>query len=190
MTNDNLPNILVLRCDTATGFFRVGWDSDMPIGRFSHAEVVCETLSSEPITPKSPYFSAYVAACNKARVLNEAKLEQQRLDLITKGWIIVPLNLDSDDDLPEPDPFGGMQNQAMSTMHRLCENKTRVWAVITEDGIVNVRPCEPPRKMEAVEYQVWLNDQTQRMKAFRGDIIKGKLVVQESGLWFCPEKLE
>lgn len=186
MTRTQLPNLLVLRCDTATGFFKVGWDTDMPIGRFSHTEVICETTSSETITPDSPYYSDYTSACRKACVLNAAKLEAQQATSQAQGWIQVPLNIHHPDLEVNPDPFGIWLDLAMQTLHRLCNNKPYVWVAITEAGIVSVRPSEPPRPMEAVEFQVWRNQQLTKLAEFGGEIQKGKLIVQESGLWFCP----
>ena len=186
MVNAKLPNLLVLRRDTATGFYAVGWDSDMPIGRFAHIEVICETTSSEPIGPTHELHDAYTAACQKACVLNAPLLEKQIQQAINKGWLAVPLDLHQSTQSNDADVFGSQQVYAMQTRHRLCGNQPQVWCVLTAGVVVDVRACEPPRRMEPVEFHVWQHQQHQQMQAYGNEIRRGHLIAQESGLWFCP----
>lgn len=186
MVNAKLPNLLVLRRDTATGFYAVGWDSDMPIGRFAHIELICETASSEPIGPQHEFFAAYTAACQKACELNSPLLEKQIQQAISKGWLAVPLDLHGSDSAIDSDLFGRRQVLAMHTRHRLCANKPQVWCVLDAGVVVDVRACDPPRRMEPVEFHVWQHQQHQQMQAYGDEIRRGQLIAQESGLWFCP----
>jgi len=186
MVNAKLPNLLVLRRDTATGFYTVGWDSDMPIGRFTHIEVVCQTTSSEPIVPEHEFFAEYTAACRKACNLNAPILEIQIQEAMAKGWLAVPLDLQRSTQTISPDPFGSQQINAMQTRHRLCGNQVQVWCVLAAGVVMDVRACEPPRKMEPVEFHVWQHQQHQQMRQYGEEILHGQLIAQESGLWFRP----
>lgn len=100
------PNLLVLRVDTTTGLHVVGWDSDMPIGRFRHVEVICETQCSQRIGPHSENHALYLAACDKARTLNIPILEQQVHEALRRGWIQIPLDLHATHSNISPDSFG------------------------------------------------------------------------------------
>ena len=186
MVNAKLPNLLVLRRDTATGFYAVGWDSDMPIGRFAHIEVICETASSEPIGPTHELHDAYTTACQKACAFNAPLLEEQCQHATARGWLPVPLDLHRSTQIIGADVFGSQQVCAMQTRHRLCGNQPQVWCVLAAGVVVDVRACEPPRRMEPVEFHVWQHQQRQQMQTYGDEIRRGQLIAQESGLWFCP----
>lgn len=187
MTKAKLPNLLVLRRDTATGFYAVGWDSDMPIGRFTHIELVCQTTSSEPIAPEHEFFADYTAACHKACALNAPLLEIQVQEAMAKGWLAVPLDLHRSTQRIEPDPIGSRQICAMQARHRLCDNQVLVWCVLADGVVADVRACKPSRKMEPVEFHVWQHQQHQQMRQYGKEILQGQLIALESGLWFCPD---
>lgn len=186
MANTKLPNLLVLRCDTATGFYQVGWDSDMPIGRFTLGEVICETTSSEPISSTSAYYERYMTACRQACELNAPIMTQQTNSALEAGWFSVPLDLHRSQQEITADPFGSLLTYAMQTRYRLCAHKKWVWCAIKNGLVVDIRACEPPRKMEPVEFHVWQHQQQQQMQQIGNEILRGTLIAQESGLWFCP----
>ena len=186
MVTAKLPNLLVLRRDTATGFYAVGWDSEMPIGRFTHIELICQTASSETITPQHATYATYMAACHKAREFNAPLLEEQIRQALVKGWLSVPLDLQQALSAYKPDLFGCLQVCAQQARYRLCRNHPYVWCVLADGVVVNVRASTPPRVMEAVEFHVWEHQQQRQMQQIGDEILEGQLIALESGLWFSP----
>lgn len=177
-------NLLVLRRDTATGLSKVGWAADMPLGRFEHIQSVCE-VQDFPDTPSHPQHQDYVAACRRARQLNAPLIEHKRRCLQESGCIPVPLDLDERNRRIEADAFGSYQYLAQQARYRLSANANEVWAVVAANRVIRVHSCNPPRRMEALEYQVWKNHCLAGLMALEGAVYRGRLRVCESGLWFC-----
>ena len=178
---------LVLRLDSATGFAKVGWAADLPIGRFIHVELIGETDSCGPISKANPLYKAFYQACGRAREINQPLILAQQQSLQAKGCLSVPLDLNDDNIATGPDQFGDFREAAMAALFRLTANFTSVWAVVAEHTVSHVQSCRPPKKMEELQYQVWKHHTLNQMANYPGEIIAGKLIVQESGLWFCPQ---
>jgi hypothetical protein len=179
---------LVLRLDSATGFAKVGWAVDLPIGRFIHVELIGEAPSCGQISQNSPLFEEFHQACKHARKMNQPLIAAQQRSLQAKGCLAVPLDLNDDKAVTEPDEFGNFHEAAMAAMFRLSANFTSVWAVVNEQTISQLHSCRPPKTMEELEYQVWKHYILNQLAQFPGQITAGKLIVQESGLWFCPQQ--
>lgn len=179
-------NLLVLCHDTATGFAQIGWAADLPPGRFIHLAVICESAERHPLTPRSPHFQAYQTACAKARELNQAELLNQVKANTQQGRLPVPLSLAAGENLGA-DEFGSSLQAAMRTLHRLTGNCQAAWAVVMEQEIIHVRSRRPDKPFNELEYQVWKHHTLSQLENYHGEIIAGRLLVQESGLWFEPE---
>jgi hypothetical protein len=184
MTISPSSKLLVLRRDTATGFARVGWATDMPLGRFAHIEQVCET-GHYPLDDRHPQYRLYCLACRRARHLNQALIDDQHQSLVQQGCVPVPLTLNDASAEDGADEFGSYLSSAMRALFRLTANVTEVWALIAGQTVVALQSCQPPRPMEALEYQVWKNHCLAKLAEAEGNLAHGKLVVRESGLWFC-----
>ena len=182
-------NFLVLCHDTATGFARVGWAAEYPPGRFVHLALVCETENCKPITQTSPYYPHYLSACDKAKQLNLAVLNEQIQANCSKGWMRVPLDLGTNLEV-KPDEFGSYQIAAMRTLRRLTDNCLEIWAVIDNQAIIQIASRQPVKSYKELEYQVWKHHTLSELRKYAGNIVKGHLVVQESGLWFQPDIVE
>lgn len=181
-------HFLVLCHDTATGFARVGWAADYPPGRFIHLELVCESNNCNPVTPDSPLYSHYRQACEKARHLNLVALKEQTKASQAQGWLSVPLDLNAAV-LPDSDDFGSYRSAAMQALRRLTGNCLSAWAVVVaEEKIIQLVRREPARQYGELEYQVWKHHSLTELAQYPGQILAGHLVIQESGLWFQPEK--
>ncbi len=179
---------LVLRVDSATGFAKVGWAADLPIGRFVHVELIGETPSCGPILQNNPLFEEFQQACRRARKMNQPLIAKQQHNLLAKGCIAVSLDLNDDSAVTEADEFGNFHQAAMAAMFRLTANFNLVWAVVNEQTVLQLQSCRPPKAMEELEYQVWKHYTLTQLGNYPGKIIAGKLIVQESGLWFCPQQ--
>ena len=179
---------LVLRRDSATGFAKVGWAVDLPIGRFIHVELIGESASCGPISQNSPLFDQFRQACRRAKTINQPLITAQQCSLRAKGCVAVPLNLNDADAVTDPDEFGIFHEAAMTALFRLTANFTTVWAVVNEQTISQLHSCRPPKAMEELEYQVWKQYILNQLAQYPGQITAGKLIVQESGLWFCPRQ--
>lgn len=178
------PNRLIIARDTATGFCRVGWLTEMLEERFELVEVICETESSTPISPGSPHYSAYVDARERARQLNASLLAQQHQSCLARGWYPVPLETDDDGAHTDPDEFGGQLSVASNTLARLVRRDHTVWAIIAEGKIVHVAARHPAKDLAELEYQVWQADILDRLSRIAGDLVEGELLATETGLWF------
>ena len=100
----------------------------------------------------------------------------------------MPLDLNAPDATPRPDAFGSFHEAAMGALFRMTANFATVWAVVEQHTVVQLHACKPPREMEELEYQVWRRFILNQLKEYPGDILSGKLIVRESGLWFCPDE--
>lgn len=178
---------LVLRLDSATGLARVGWASDLPMGRFIHVKLIAESPQCDPITPASPLFDEFNRACAQARHINQPIIDEQIRALLSQGCLPVPLDLNDPQAATAADEFGSYRESAMRAFFRLTANFAGVWAVIREQNIVQLQSRRPPGEMEELQYQVWKQAIMKQLSGYGGKISPGKLVVQESGLWFCPE---
>lgn len=180
------PHQLVLRLDSATGFAKVGWAADLPIGRFVHVDLIAETPQCGPISPNNPLFEDFNKACHRAQQINQPLISSQKSRLLAEGCLPVPLNLNDPHAATGADRFGSFQESATGAMFRLTANFASVWAVIDHQAIIQLRSRRPPRKMEELEFQVWTHYVLNQLRQFPGKITTGTLFVQESGLWFRP----
>jgi hypothetical protein len=180
------PHQLVLRLDSATGFARVGWAADLPIGRFRHVELIAETPQCGPISHSNPLFAVFSRACQRAVEMNQPLITAQKKRLLRQGYLPVPLDLNASDAPSGPDAFGSYHEAAMGALFRLTANVASAWAVVHQGCVTKLRACRPPREMEELEYQVWKHHIFNQLGQYPGKIITGKLIVRESGLWFHP----
>jgi hypothetical protein len=178
------PNRLVIGRDSATGFTRVGWFTEMLEDRFEQIEVLCETETSTPISHKSPYYDCYVEACERARQLNVPLLEHQYRTCLARGWYPVPLESDEAASLERQDEFGGQLSAATTAMSQLVHRDYTVWAVIAGGQITQVTARNPPKELSELEHQVWQADTLGRLSCIDGDVVEGELLATETGLWF------
>lgn len=180
------PRQLVLRRDTATGMAQVGWETDLPIGRFQHLELICEPEDSLLPRLESKHYAAYQAACMHAREANTLLLQQQRQQRLVQGYLYVPFELSPDSSALCADQFGNYQNAAMKLLFQLTRNNRQVWVVVYGKTIVHVRPREPNKELDTLAYQVWLHQQLHQLEQIQGQRQEGSLFICESGLWFKP----
>lgn len=180
------PNRLVIGRDSASGFSRVGWQSEMIEDRFEIIDLVCETLSSTPINRTSEYFAAYSEACNRVRELNKPLLEKQVADYLGKEWLPISFQLDSSGTHHLADDFGSLLGAATTLLARLSGNQREVWAVVVDHSVTAVVARFPEREMEKLEFEVWQADTLDRLARLGNSIIEGELVPLESGLWLRP----
>jgi hypothetical protein len=182
------PNQLVLRRDTRTGIAHVGWAAELPLGRFSHIELIFEADDCAPITAVSAHFALHQQACQKARALNVPLLAAQRERLLALGWLPVPLDLNDPCAGAAHDALGCYKAAAMRALYRLTANLTAVWVVVDGNDITQVQAREPRRAMERLEFEVWKHHRLSELARSPGDIRQGCLVVEDSGLWFRAEE--
>lgn len=181
------PHQLVLRLDSATGFARVGWAVDLPVGRFIHVDLIAETPQCGPISPTHPLYEAFYRACRRARKINQPLITEQANQLRAQGYLPVPLDLNDTAAETGPDAFGCFREAAMATLFRLTGNYALVWAVVQQHTVVQLHSCRPPREMAELHYQVWKQYVLKQLAQYTGEITTGKLSVRESGLWFLPD---
>jgi len=183
---------LVLRVDSATGYAKVGWAVDLPAGRFVHVEVIgeaqsCEAVTHDGLPHDSPLYENFLSACSRARNINRPLINEQKKANLAKGFLPVPLDLNDSKANTAPDIFGSYQEAAMSALFRLTSNFALAWAVINRQTVFHLRSCRPPQPMEELQFQVWKRHTLNALSQFPGEIIAGNLIIQESGLWFCPQ---
>ena len=65
---------LVLRRDTATGLTLVGWDAELPLGRFEHLELICESKENRLPERTSEDYHTWQTALHHARQSNQFML--------------------------------------------------------------------------------------------------------------------
>lgn len=181
------PRQLVLRRDSATGLTLVGWDTDLPVGRFEHLELIAESAQSQLPGRNSEYFTPYQSALLYARNANHHMLEQQVRDNRAKGWYRVPFKLAKGPGDIKPDNVGNYASAAMELLYQLTRNRIRVWVIIQQGEIEHVRARYPKQELDELTYQVWYHKQRHELNMMAGSRIEGTLIVCESGLW-CDVK--
>ena len=186
------PQQLVLRFDSATGFAKVGWAADLPAGRFIHIDVIgeaqiCEALSHDALPHDGRLYENFRRACERARGINAPLIAAQEADHRAKGYLPVPLNLHHPSVSTAPDRFGSYHEAAMHALFRLTANFALAWAVIHRQSVTCLCSCKPSKPMAELEFQVWKRHTLNQLGQIPGKIVAGTLIVQESGLWFCPQ---
>lgn len=175
---------LVIRCDTTSGFYKVGWTSELPLGRFEHFELLIETENLTDLNPENPSYSIYIAACNRVSMLNSALIVKEREHNQSLGWRNVLLSLNDITVQILPDKFGCYSNLATKTRYRLSKNSRDVWAVIKDNEVLHIVTRYPFDKLPELKYQIWKYNQLDKLNQFGADVCQGRLVVCSSGLWF------
>ena len=140
MTHKPNPKQLVLRRDTATGMTLVGWEEDLPVGRFEHLELICELANNILPERESEDYASYHSALQNARQANCLTLEQQGHDHQAKGWALVPFELAV---TRKTDSFGNLTTTVMQLYFQLTRNCKQAWPVVQQDCIVHVRARYP-----------------------------------------------
>lgn len=183
------PKKLVLRQDTATDLVQIGWDAELPLGRFLHLALICESNNHTMPDVDSEHYPAYQAGIRQARKTNEAILRQQTHEYLNKGWYPVPLSLANPASPLCADEVGLLTNAAMQLHYQLTRNCKHVWVTIVNEHITHVRRREPNRKLDELSLQVWYHQQQHQLASMHGTVASGHLLVSESGLWFINESL-
>ncbi len=188
MSNRPNPRQLVLRRDTATGLTQVGWETDLPVGRFLHIALICEL--AENILPEtgSEFFAAYQTALHQAREANYLMLQQQIQHNQARGWHRVPIELASHHEVLKPDSIGNYAAAAMQLHFHLTHNTKQAWAVLRNEVIVHVRASQPRKELDELTYQVWYQQQRTQLQEIGGTLLAGNLIICESGLWFATDE--
>ena len=184
MSNQPNPRQLVLRRDTATGMTLVGWEEDLPVGRFEHLELICE--SAKNILPEcdSEDYVSYQSALHHARQANHLILEQQVRDHQSNGYYLVPFELATNQDAMKADGFGNFIAAATQLQYQLTQNRKQAWAVIQRSRVVHARARHPLKELDELTYQVWYHKQRHELNEMDGTLLEGHLIICESGLWF------
>jgi len=178
------PRQLVLRRDTATGLTLVGWETELPVGRFEHLELVYESPYVRQQENDSAFLEAYQSALRLARRTNRRMLEQQvRLNL-ARGWYKVPFGLALQQQTMRADSVGNYAPAAMQLHYDLTRNIKQAWVIIRQDKVEHVRARYPRKMLDELTYQVWYHKQKYELQAMGGTLLEGDLIVYESGLWF------
>jgi hypothetical protein len=184
MTHKPNPRQLVLRRDTATGLTHVGWETDLPLVRFEHLELIGEPVKSILPDSDSEYYAAYQAALRYARQANHRMLEQQMRDNQSKGWYRVPFALARDSQGMQADSVGNYAAAAMQLQYELTYNCKLAWAILRCGVVEHVRTRYPKKELDELTYQVWYHKQLHDLQQLGGILLEGTLMVCESGLWF------
>lgn len=184
MTPKPNPRQLVLRRDTATGLTLVGWATDLPVGRFEHLELICESASSILPECDSEYYASYQSALDLARQANNLILEQQVRLNQSQGWYRVPFALAHDQQTMRADSFGNYAAAAMQLHYQLTQKCKQAWALLQRGTVVHVRARFPKKTLDVLTYQVWYHKQLHELSKMGGTLMEGTLIICESGLWF------
>ena len=184
MTHRLNPRQLVLRRDTATGLTQVGWESDLPLVRFEHLQLIAEPVENILPDSESEYYDAYQAALRYARQANQLMLEQQIRDNQARGWYHVPFKLARDRPAMQADSVGNYAAAAMQLQYQLTHNGKLAWAILRCGELEHVRTRYPKKELDELTYQVWYHKQLYDLKQLGGTLLEGALMVCESGLWF------
>ena len=180
---------LVLRRDTATGMTLVGWEEDLPVGRFEHLKLVCESASNILPARESEAYAAYQSAISFARTENIRMLVQQSLHHQAEGWYRVPFDLAHNQHAMRPDSIGNYAAAAMQLQFQLTRNCKQAWAIALRGTITHVRARYPKKQLDELTYQVWYHSQLHQLNQLDGDLLEGSLMICESGLWFAGKKM-
>ena len=178
---------LVIRCDTANGYYKVGWAAELPLGRFKHIELLVETDNLSVLNSNNPQHVIYKKACDRVSELNLSLIIKEHEEKQALGWRDVALNLNDNTVQVLPDEFGCFNILATKTRYRLSKNSSQVWAVILSSEVVQIKARYPTRRMAELEYQIWKNHRLDKLSQYGGEIFQGALVVCCSGLWFIEE---
>ena len=176
---------LVLRRDTATGLTLVGWATNLPLGRFVHLELICESAKNILPDSDSEYFGSYQSALQHAHQANNLMLEQQVRYNQTKGWYRVPFDLAHDQQEMKADSVGNYAAAAMHLHYQLTRNRKQAWVIIRHGTVVHVRARYPKKQLDEFTYQVWYHKQQHELNKMSGTLLEGNLMICESGLWFA-----
>lgn len=177
------PRQLVLRRDKATGLTLVGWDVDLPPGRFEHLALICEPVHSSLQDMDSEEHAAYQSAMRHAQQANISLVEQRVSTNQSRGWYAVPFELAKKRDSMVADEVGNYAAAAMQLHFQLSGHCKRVWAVIRDGKVVHVRARYPKQALDELTEQVWYFRQLQELQAIEGELLQGVLIVCLSGLW-------
>lgn len=120
----------------------------------------------------------------RARQANTLLLEQQVQDNEAKAWYRVPFELANDPQSLAADTVGNYAAAAMQLHFHLTQHTKQAWAIRREGVIVHVRARHPPKALDELSYQVWYHQQRYQLEKMGGTLLKGNLVICESGLWF------
>ena len=172
---------LVIRCDTTNGYYKVGWTSELPLGRFTHRELLLESQTLFTFDASHPIFEK---TCSQISELNTPLIIKERDAKLALGWLPVSLNLHDNSSSVSPDEFGSFYNLATNIRYRLTKNSRDVWGVINGDLVLHVEARYPKRRMLELEYQIWKNHKLEILRQYNGVIEQGKLITCNSGLWF------
>lgn len=178
------PRQLVLRRDTATGLTLVGWAADLPVGRFQHLELICESANNILPDSESEYYASYQSALHHASQANQLMLERQARKNQSKGWQRVPFELAHDLQPMKADSVGNYAAAAMQLQYQLTRNCKRAWVIIQRETVMHVRARYPKKELDELTYQVWYHVQLRELNKMGGTLLEGDLIICESGLWF------
>jgi hypothetical protein len=123
MSDKPNPKQLVLRRDTATGLTLVGWEEDLPIGRFEHLEVICALAKNILPECDTEDYASYQSALQNARQANGLMLEQQTRQCQAKGWHVVRFELAHNPDAMKADSFGNFTTTTIQLHYQLTKNR-------------------------------------------------------------------
>lgn len=157
------------------------------MGRYQHIALVYESPDCYPITPAHHAYPRYQSACAQARKINQELIAQQIHANLEKGWFRIPLDLKPGLIHREADEFGCFRQAAMQAVHQLSANQLDVWAVVDGSSVKEVRPSQPHKAMQELEYQVWKHHHRYQLQQLGGTLLSGRLVIEESGLWIAPQ---
>lgn len=184
---------LVMRRDCSDMLVKVGWAVDMPLGRFEHLELITECDHCQVIHADNPLYEIYQTACLRARQMNLEVILQQQQQLSHAGWKLIEngeLTQLAGLNSTGGDEFGSLRSCAMQMLFQLSANHPFVWCVLHDNKITHVQSKRPPKSMEELEAQVWKHHLLSQLQQMPGELISGRLVVKESGLWFCSDDVE
>lgn len=187
MTPKRNPRQLVLRRDTATGLTLVGWETDLPLGRFEHIELICESVRNILPDSNSEYYESYQSALAHARQENRFMLKQQVQHNLSNGWYRIPFELAHDQQVMMADSMGNYAAAAMQLLYQLTQNRQQAWAIIQSGMVVHVRARYPKKELDELTYQVWYHKHLHELSNLGGTLLEGTLLICESGLWFAVQ---
>jgi hypothetical protein len=166
----------------------VGWDVELPLGRFEHLQLICESTKAVLPNSDSEYYDDYLSALEHARQLNHRVVQEQIRQSQSQGWVEVPFTLAHKQEAMRADKVGNYAAAAMQLLYQLTRNQKIAWAVMQHETIVHVRARCPQKQLDELTYQVWYHKQLYELKEIGGVLLEGNLMVCESGLWFEAKK--
>ncbi|MFV2059671.1 MAG: hypothetical protein ACC653_03245 [Gammaproteobacteria bacterium] len=178
---------LVIRSDTANGYFKVGWASELPLGRFEHVELLLEVDNVFELKSKNHHSVTYLDACKRVSALNQSLIIKEQQANLASGWFNVLLNLNDGAIKITADELGCFNNLATETRYRLSKNCRVVWAMIYENTVQHIEARYPELNMGELKYQIWKHHKLEKLQSGNGELKQGKLIVSYSGLWFVAD---